>query len=154
MTTTTILTVAAVVIIALLVWRMMRTIFKFIFIGVIALLAFWWISNGGLGNFIENPTGKLLDISAKYQKCQAADQINDMDCKCWIIPIYKDLRLRYNANEITALETNNKTKLARELTKSIANTRSQINDCLGEKKNNAEKFFKEVKDVVDAASGE
>ena len=59
MTTTTILTVAAVVIIALLVWRMMRTIFKFIFIGVIALLAFWWISNGGLGNFIENPTGKL-----------------------------------------------------------------------------------------------
>ena len=72
MTTTTILTVAAVVIIALLVWRMMRTIFKFIFIGVIALLAFWWISNGGLGNFIENPTGKLLDISARRPSVRCA----------------------------------------------------------------------------------
>ncbi|HMS51150.1 MAG TPA: hypothetical protein PKD56_02415, partial [Chitinophagales bacterium] len=91
---------------------------------------------------IENPTGKLLDISAKYQKCQAADQINDMDCKCWIIPIYKDLRLRYNANEITALETNNKTKLARELTKSIANTRSQINDCLAKKRIMPKSFLK------------
>lgn len=139
----------------IIIWRLMKTLFKVVIIAALLLGAYLFFSGGSLpfgGGEGKINGEKLLEnmtISQLVEKHCAPGKENSLKCKCWITPVYNDLNLRYTKAELVQIE-GDRTRMAQELKTSYSNKKTEINACMGEKKDNVVTWFGKAKNTVNS----
>lgn len=147
------LAIAAVIGIILFM-RVVRTIFRLIFIlAVVGAIYYFWsgktvVESADLGveTLFQNTT--ITELMAKH--CPPA-QLESLRCRCAIVPAYHDFQSRFRPEQISTMQSN-RTRMIAETAKSLGNIRSEMGKCFEEKKDKTIGIFQKMRELYQLIS--
>ncbi len=144
----------AAIIGVLIFMRVMRSLFRIIFILAVIAALYYFISGktvtDGVDSGIESMFRNTTITELMNQKCPPS-QLETLACKCAIVPAYQDFTTRFSPAEIQAMMPN-RTKMLEETWKSFAATRGAMGTCFNEKKEKGIQVFQKIKDLYNLLS--
>ncbi len=140
----------------IIIFRVLKTLVKWVFIAAILFGLYWLYTSGSLDGLVEPQMEKLFSnttISQLMDQHCTPDKADKAKCKCLITPVYIDLNQRFTKTQIRELEANKK-QMVDEMMTSFSNVKSDVKDCLGDKKDDKLKWVDKLKGIVDLLSKE
>jgi len=130
--------------------KIVGAIFKVLLFAAFLILGYIFFFGGSIEDVIEPGLEQMFKnntIDELMVKHCDPEKLDALRCECIVMPVYKDLHKRFNAEQLEELDKNQE-RMTQEALKSFSNTKETMKTCATDKLIVLIKIFNTFKNII------